>query len=242
MILSGIERNHFADLAQRVFLSVYPDFCVMCAQAGSKLCLACSKNMIRMDENGCRLCGFPLGYVSAETICSACISCCPEFDVHSSLFVYDGVIRDLIHKFKYHGDFAVLGWIKQQIDDFFCEKAWFDMIVPVPLHSKKLKQRGFNQSLELARLVAKKVDKPCLASVLTRIIETSSQTNLNREQRQHNIKNAFRVLRPDAVASKKILIVDDVFTTGATLNALAKALKNCGATTVSAFTLARGKL
>ncbi len=242
MILSTALKNNFAVLAQRAFFSIFPDFCVMCAQAGDRLCLSCAKDVVKLGDHGCCLCGFPLGSLPASSICIACASQRPEFDTHSSLFVYDGVIRDLIHKFKYHGDFAVLGWIKQQIADCFCETETFDVIVPVPLHAKKLKQRGFNQSLELARLVAKIMAKPCLSSVVIRTVDTSSQTNLNRDQRMQNIKNAFQVVRQDLIESKKVLLVDDVFTTGATLNAVSKVLKQSGAATVQAFTLARGKL
>lgn len=114
-----------------------------------------------------------------------------------------------------------------------------DMIIPVPLHPSRLRAREFNQSLLLADQVARHLACPVSATHLFRLLPTDPQTTLSRPERLRNLRQAFTVRNPDAIAGRRLLLIDDVFTTGTTLNECAKALLKAGATSVCALTLAR---
>ena len=114
-----------------------------------------------------------------------------------------------------------------------------DMIIPVPLHPTRLRAREFNQSLLLADQLSRHLARPVSATNLVRIAATDPQTTLSRQERLRNLRNAFEIRRPPDLSGKRILLVDDVFTTGATLNECAKSLRNAGAGPVFALTLAR---
>ena len=153
---------------------------------------------------------------------------------------YDGVLRDLILGFKFRGDLG-----RGRLLAGLLTEAWEraalpvpDCLVPVALHPRRLSWRGFNQSLELARLPASRLDRPLLPRALRRIRDTRPQSSLPGPERRGNIQGAF-VADPDRIGGQSVLLVDDVMTTGATIEAAAMALRQAGATRVDVLVAAR---
>ena len=144
---------------------------------------------------------------------------------------YDGGLRELIHLFKYdrvRPAAGVLGRMLAEVIEGFGSEFCSAIVVPVPLHSSKLRQRGFNQAEEIARAALKQLGRPALKlsnGILHRRRATQSQTGLSDHQRQQNVRGAFLVTAPDEIADKDVLLVDDVFTTGATLSECARVLR-----------------
>jgi len=155
---------------------------------------------------------------------------------------FETIIMEAIHQFKYGHKLAVgeaLGVLMANFSFPFFDCQGYDLMLPVPLHIKKLRERGFNQSLLLARQLANKWTIPVDFSLLKRQKFTLSQTGLNKKEREENIRGAFVVSDKKKVTGKKIILVDDVYTTGATLNECAKTLRKAGAVEVAVLTLAR---
>ena len=181
--------------------------------------------------------------------CGACQRLEPMFDRAAAYGSYEGGLRELIHLLKYEQvrpSASVLGRMLGEamatLNPLFTQVS--PLVIPVPLHAAKLRQRGFNQSELIARAALK---APGLAgislalhtSVLARARATVSQTGLTRHQRRENIRGAFRVLRPEEVAGRDVLLVDDVFTTGTTVSECARVLRKAGAQRVWVATVAR---
>jgi ComF family protein len=149
---------------------------------------------------------------------------------------------DTIHKFKYGRSISLGDALGSFMADFSFpdfDQAEYSLLIPVPLHVKKLRQRGFNQSLLLARALGKKYKLPVNFSLLKRSKFTLTQTGLHKNEREKNIKGAFIVTDKEKISGKKIILIDDVYTTGATINECAKTLIKAGAEKVAALTLAR---
>lgn len=155
-----------------------------------------------------------------------------------AIFAFDGLIKNLIHAFKYEAQFWVLDFldefIKKSREDFL----QIDCVIPVPLHPKRLRERGYNQSALLAKTWAQNLRQHSHPEALTRMIDTPSQTGLSREARKENVKNAFLAKNPKQILGRSILLVDDVRTTGATLSEAARVLKEAGAKEVQKWSIA----
>ena len=153
-----------------------------------------------------------------------------------------GIVRQIIHEFKYghqvHLRHLVARWLCAAFDDERLRVRQFDMIVPVPLHPTRQRERGFNQASLLAELLAARVSIPC-KPMLKRVRYTTTQTALDRTERMENLHNAFRLRRNSDVRGLHVLLVDDVLTTGSTLSECARVLKRAGAISVYAATAAR---
>ena len=162
------------------------------------------------------------------------------FDRAYSYGSYDGSLRDLIHLFKYSGmkplGKRLAGLLSRALPDDGAE--CFDVVVPMPLHWRRQWKRGFNQSEILARSVARHLGIP-LAKAVKRVRATTTQAGLSRNRRRKNVTGVFRRSRKSLVAGKRVLLIDDVVTTGATAGACASTLKRAGAASVTLLTLAR---
>jgi ComF family protein len=174
-------------------------------------------------------------------VCSNCRAVKATFDAGHSAYLYADALRELIHLFKY-GKRRYLGsFLGGLLADSLRSKAAelsFDAIVPVPLHWWRYCSRGFNQATDLARPLSRQLHVPILKKNLRRIRHTPPQVSLSPKERKSNIRNAFKVSRPAKVRGKRLLLIDDIITTGSTLNECARVLKAAGAAGVTILTLA----
>jgi len=156
---------------------------------------------------------------------------------------YEGVLKIIIHKFKYRGNFSMLRLlnllIKNMPEDTRPLLNSYDFIIPVPLHRTRLRERGFNQAVLFGKIIAREYGIPLKFMTLQRITSTFPQTMLPVTTRKLNVRDAFRVKDQTQVESKRILLVDDVYTTGATINECARILKKAGAAIVDGLVIAR---
>lgn len=211
------------------------------------LCHKCSTDLNSPASPMCSICGRSLESGISDRKCGNCITDPPSYDSVRSVFFYEGSARKIVHSMKYRNVIRLACFMGATICENMtsCFLPRDVIIVPVPLHPKKLRKRGYNQ----ASLIAGSINLACQDSgykthefkndILERIVDTRSQAGLHKKERQANVKNAFRVKTEEKIYGRHVVLVDDVFTTGATVSACAKALKKAGASRVSVFTFAR---
>lgn len=229
----------------------YPEVCQICGQEAASpsngyVGRNCRKNVALIARPFCERCGLAFeGEFSAGFECSNCREGDFAFAYARSAVAAKGVVLDIIHQYKYYR----APWFEPLLGELLGAAAapvllleHWDMIVPVPLHPSKLAEREFNQAEALAHQLAAHVGVPVVSHCLRRVKETQTQTRLTRAQRADNMRGAFDFndRSSELVVGKRIIVVDDVFTTGATTNACAKVLKKHGAEAVCVWTLARG--
>ncbi|HYH00120.1 MAG TPA: ComF family protein [Terriglobales bacterium] len=242
-----------ADVAASVFATVFPSNCRFCGAPLLKVsrlpvCDACIGAIQRLEGDRCPICGDRLLSFSgkaASACCGECLKEEPPFTKAVAYGSYDGALRDLIHFLKYDRVKPTASLLGRMVGELLAElgsqfKLDLPLIVPVPLHGSKLRERGFNQSelIAAAALKVAPVGQLC-AGVLERRRATESQTGLTPQQRKANIRGAFKVRRPVEVSGKDIIVVDDVFTTGTTASECARVLLRAGASRVWVVTVAR---
>lgn len=196
-----------------------------------------------LDDPCCALCGYPFDFkVPAGTHCAACEAYPPAFDGARSAFVYDAESRGIILRFKHGGQTDGLPVFARQLSRAGRDMlASADMLIPVPLHPKRLRQRKFNQAGLLAKALSSESGMPWHHDVLKRVKNTPSQGHHTAKSRRRNVRGAFAVPedKRELINDKTVILIDDVYTTGATLSACSKTLKRAGAENVFALTLAR---
>lgn len=232
---------------------IYPPRCAACGrrfglEAGNRVCTGCVARTEKIQAPLCTVCGGPLDSTSAgETLCARCSEAQPAFATARSIARYRTAAEDdrrslpsLIRRHKYGLD--------QSLDKALAEflgpmlpysPADFDVVVPVPLHRRRLWWRGFNQAALLASCVARRLERPMVTGALMRKRATTPQTSKDHEARRRNVSRAFAVRRPDRIKGRRVLLVDDVMTTGATVDECARVLLKAGARRVDVLTLAR---
>jgi ComF family protein len=224
--------------------SVLPPQCLACStvvDTPGHLCGACFGRFTFITPPHCGICGLPLDQaVTEDLICGACVVERPVYGQARAAFIYDEHSRPLVLKLK-HGDRTDMAvhlakWLQRAGNEV---AAAADVIVPVPLHRWRLLVRSYNQSALLARALGRLTGKPIAADALTRTKSTVSQGGLSRTERRRNVAKAFEVRRPTAIEGKRVLLIDDVLTSGATANACALALMHAGARSVDVLALAR---
>jgi len=193
----------------------------------------------------CRRCGLPCaGAFTTEFVCANCHDMRLHFSGARSATVATGLVREAIHRFKYQRhlwfEAFLADLLTRELRPWLADTGRWDYLVPVPLHPRREREREFNQSARLAAAVSRTTAIPCLPRVLRRRRETESQTELSREQRAANMRKAFAIGRPFPLNGKRVILIDDVFTTGATTNACARVLRGAGAAEVCVWTVARG--
>ena len=208
------------------------------------LCEHCRQQVVFIESPLCSICGRMFaGRESADHLCGDCIRQTRSFDCARSALIYTPGFRKVVHQYKYRGRLqlaAPLGDILlATFLRFFCSGD-MDLILPVPLHRDRFRQRGFNQAHRLM-VNWKQVDSALAPTprLLVKTRATPPQAGLGKSQRRRNIRGSFDVRRPAAVRSRRILLVDDVYTTGATADECARVLLSCGAERVDVLTLAR---
>jgi len=224
---------------------LFPPLCMMCRkQVGEPgaLCAECWKNVSFIDGPSCASCGLPFEFdVGAQTRCATCLAHPPAFDRARSVMRYDefskGPILALKRSDRHDVVPAFARWLERAGRDLITDA---DVIVPVPLHPLRLWMRRFNQSALLAQALARRAGKSYAPLALQRTRATPSQGEMpSAKARRRNVRGAFRADRAQAVKDRKVLLIDDVLTTGATVDACARALKRAGAAKVTVLTLAR---
>ena len=226
--LKNIQWLNYNNLAQRIF----KQNCLLCASSQGNnhaLCEACLKELPYSPATSCPQCGLS----SNGLICGACINSPPDFDATHAVFLYAFPVDAMMQRYKY-GDAL---HISRTFGELLAEKVnidFVDLIIPMPMHPARLKTRGFNQALEIAKVFSKeKLDyKSAIRQKLT-----PPQASLPFKERVKNIKGAFTI--NVNLAGKRVAIIDDVMTTGASLNELAKILKKAGAVHVECWVVAR---
>jgi len=236
---SGAVANAFMDI-------LFPPLCPLCASAilerNDGLCRACGERFaLRLiREPLCLICGAPFRNASGGGhACGSCIKTPPSFIRARSLYAYEGEVRKAVHELKYRWG-AMLGPALGRVMAHAVTRMEFtaDMVVPVPLHKNKIKKRGFNQSVILARHLARALSWKLDITNLVRSRPTLSQVGLASGQRRKNVAGAFDVKDAELFRYRSVLLVDDVFTTGATVGECSRVLKKAGAR-VAVVTLAR---
>ncbi|HTJ78176.1 MAG TPA: double zinc ribbon domain-containing protein [Rariglobus sp.] len=229
---------------------VFPPVCVQCGEVveGGSLrhvCVRCEPMIHRVEAPHCTTCGSPFfGEVEGERLCPHCDGMRPAYHEGRTVTLFKGPSRALIHELKYHHGLHVLADIEvvvrtsPHVADFIRDA----ILVPVPLHPRKERERGYNQTGLLAEAFAKAAGGTTrVESLLKRVIDTPSQTTFDREARRTNLKNAF-ALRSGATITpaSPYILIDDVFTTGSTLNSCAGVLRRAGALNLCVVTFGHG--
>ncbi|NLK21800.1 MAG: ComF family protein [Epulopiscium sp.] len=211
---------------------IYPPRCIFCKdiipiQKEKGICEECKKNLSFVEGKTCQRCGKPIE--KKRDTCLDCIKYPPEYEKGWAVFVYEGLIRDMMYRFKYGGYKEYARYLGHLMADKIRNEApneKFDLIIPIPIHPNRKKSRGYNQGEELAKTISKELNSPMDTSILIRTKETRPQSGLTIIERKNNIKNAFKIKINMDLKQMKILLVDDIYTTGATINSCAKLLKN----------------
>ncbi len=224
---------------------IFPKFCLSCGKEGSYLCPDCFSLISISDRQYCPFCNYPKVVFDGKT-CNRCKKSKNLDGLYCATSYDNFILKKLINQFKYEPYIKeiseplslliithLLNLNKQtNFDDF--------ILIPVPLHIKKLKQRGFNPAEEIAKKLSENLKTPIFNNVLIKIKPTPAQVELKKEEREINIKGAFSCQNPELINGKKVLLADDIFTTGSTMEECAKILKKSGAQEVWGMVVARG--
>jgi competence protein ComFC len=224
----------------------YPATCVLCAANVGRseyLCADCQRRAPRIVAPFCAKCSEPFpGAITQTFSCANCEHRVLHFDCAVAAYRSRGLVRKLVHEFKYakqrHLRYPVAAWLRETLRDPRLHGRHFDLIVPVPLHPARERERGFNQALLLAELLAATITVP-LRPALERTRYTTTQTAYDRAERMENLRGAFRLRKNQDVRDLRVLLIDDVLTTGSTLSECARVLRAAGAVSVHAATAAR---
>lgn len=218
-----------------------PPICPACAEHTENrgFCRKCHDGIRFIASPLCACCGVPfVSQQSSGHFCARCIKEKMPFLKARSIGAYEGVLLEAIHMFKYSGKTSLAKPLGKLMADGFSNKGC-DLVVPVPLHKTRLKERGFNQSLFLARELAAIHNLPVDYIHLKRIRATDPQINLKEKERVKNVRGAFAAANGKVFIDKHILLIDDVYTTGATIRECGRILKRAGAKGIDVLTLAR---
>jgi len=196
------------------------------------LCTACNAELPRLRAPLCTVCALP---IPDGDICGACLRNPPRYDRVTAVFSYDFPVDALIQAFKYGGNLAVADVVGGALANAARERP--DVIIPMPLSLQRLRERGFNQALEIARVVGKLTGIPVASNACRKVVDTQPQATLPWKERARNVRGAF-VCDAD-LRGKAVAVVDDVMTTGSTLGELAKNLRRAGAIHVTGWVVAR---
>lgn len=237
-------RQAYRNLIEGLLTLLYPPGlnCPLCREALPRegfLCDKCALSLeIWREEPHCRCCGRLLGEI--KNLCGECQNHPPPFVAARAAAPYDGPFRQGIHRLKFHGEQSLAEPLGRLMGEVVAGEPLFEgieLIVPVPLHPRRLRERGFNQSGLLAAELSRQLNVP-LREVLQKQRDTREQVGLKRKERLVNLAGAFAVAQPAAIQGKYILLVDDIFTTGSTVTHCTQALLSRGAAKVAVITWA----
>lgn len=227
---------------------IYPSktICYMCSgtlekDAKYSLCHNCyNNNLPFIPEHHCIKCGIPLRMTEDGSICERCKNSNYYFDRVISAVKYERDVKNLIYKFKYSNHTYLATTIGRiMAHKLKQEDIEADIIIPVPLYKGKEKERGFNQAILISKYIAEETNIPLNTDILVRTKNTKVMYNLTGKERLENVEGAFKVINKGIIVNKNILLVDDIFTTGATVNSCSKELTDGGAKSITVLTFAR---
>lgn len=217
-----------------------PQTCALCAApTGTALvCAACSGALRRLPQ-ACPCCALPSASAVDQhrQVCGRCLADPPAFDRSWAAFIYTFPLDRLVQSFKYNGTLAYADWFAQEMIERRDELPVADMLVPIPLGRSRQRERGFNQALEIAKPLARWSGIPLCTDTATRVRDTRPQASLRWSERAKNIRGAFACAAD--LTGKRVIVIDDVMTTGASLGEFAKTLKRAGAASVENWLVAR---
>lgn len=218
----------------------FPPRCLSCRRFFRQpLCPACEDLWPALHPPFCNRCSIPFHSPATDFhLCGDCLERDSPCRRIQAAGLYEGVLHDLIIRMKYRNEERLASYLGGRMAEGVSGNGW-DLVVPIPLHKKRLRERGFNQALLLSRPVAKALRLEVDPFVMVKQRETPPQAVLKGEERRRNLKGAFEVRVPEKIRDKKILVVDDVCTTGATIEEAAGTLLKAGAKEVEAYVLAR---
>jgi len=216
---------------------ILPPRCLMCGSLGDVrlgVCSMCSSLIRRVPEPVCDICGIPIG---TSGICLACTQEMPPYDRMRGVFCFEGLLKDMIHAFKYGRYTALKRFLgKSMVDGLSCGEKRLDFLTYVPMHWTKVMERGYNQAALLAKEVSRHTGLELKTGVLKKVRNTQAQAGLDKQGRGRNVRGAFAA---SGVEGKSIMVVDDVITTGETAREVARTLKKAGAAYVFFASLGR---
>lgn len=241
--------SHLTTALRRLLYAVLPTACAACKTPLDDdpepfFCRTCWATVRPITGPACPLCGLPFASDITLThspghLCQSCREQPPAFTRAWAGYLYEPPLQDAIRLFKYRGKVALAGTLGALLRESWRDRPEADLLMPVPLHPSRLRSREYNQALLLADELNRALRLPLSDDNLVRIRATPPQTELTRTERLTNLRRCFAVQRPDAVAGRRILLIDDVMTTGATASECAKALRKAGAAEVYVGVLAR---
>ncbi len=244
--------EHVATVVRAAFDLLFPPRCLVCGGSGGphpSMCGACWRSIPRLTPPWCAICGRPFWTLdprgaatgAPSAVCGACRRRRPAFTWGRSATLYDAAVREALHAFKFSGKTALAAPLGDLLVEVCASGLPVapDLVVPVPLHRARERERGFNQAGLLARRVARRLGAPLGTRALRRVRSTRAQADLGGAERRTNVRGAFAARTAAALAGRHVLLVDDVLTTGATVSECARVLIDAGALTVGALTVAR---
>ena len=240
--------SHIKEYCEAFLDLIFPPKCLICnvplgTRDNYQLCPSCLSGITYIKRPFCTLCGIPFkSEEGSNHLCGECLTSKRYFTKARSVGLYEGALLEAIHLFKYNGKIHLASPLGHMLSDsvsqLFDIKS-VDLLIPVPLHPRRLRERGFNQALLLARVLKKRYSMALATRILKRWRWTEPQVNLSGKVRKKNVKGSFIISNPLAVKEKNILLLDDVYTTGATINESGRTLLKAGANEVYVLTLAR---
>lgn len=242
------------NLSSRLIDIIYPPRCPICQNftrddgpsdknTTPHICQSCFSDLREIHPPLCPVCGRPfVTGIEMDHLCEECLRKRPFFDSAAAPYLFEGTLMTAIHRFKYGSKSLLadcLGPLLARFAESRVDNSGDLLAMPIPLHPKRLRERGFNQSLLLATHVAKQLNTELDFLSLRRVRYTPPQTGLGKEERRKNVKKAFQLKDPKIVKGRTVLLIDDVATTGNTLNECARILKRSGSRKVLCLVLAR---
>jgi competence protein ComFC len=246
--VTGPLRTRAASLAKLLELLVFPSYCRLCRalldEPGERIvCRACLDRLAPRRGPVCPACGRFLEGSGGDHLCAACLEARPVYSLHRSCAPYGGTLKEVILLFKYRKCAPLSVPLARFAEETLGAEAGLwegaDLLVPVPLHRARRRDRGFNQSRLFARDLARRRNMRVLKGSLVKVRNIPAQAGLRAADRERNVVGAYAVRRPERVRGRVLVLVDDVTTTGATLSECARVLLEAGAGEVRAITLAQ---
>ena len=235
--------SQLREMFETAIIFLYPAKCRVCdgfltVASIPYICANCWQDVQCLEPPWCDICGTP----GVNGLCDECAISPPRYGKLRSIAFYHKSLQQAIHLFKFEKKKVFAQPLIQLINAHIpsdCDIAEYDFVLPIPIHKKRLRERGFNQAALLANGIAKVEDVPVLVNTLVRKRHTVAQSSLDRDARQQNIIGAFEVRNPDVIRGKRLLIIDDVFTTGATIREAVSELWTADPAEIDVLTLAR---